>query len=209
VIVGQDGAVGFPAYSGMYPSPMVASALVTSREGTVAGDATWDLYEDAPRVVRPPFLTERQVGKRPSPSRRTETLQPSVRAALIEGELLRATSFWRSGRAAGLIAPGGGPIIVQIGRLKDEVGHSVFDRQLRLVDSYAALRAERSSEILAQVVPQITSWSSIASLSPDAHRYTLELLGIGLRFAMLTVMQFKHEFDVMQIGRASCRERVS
>ena len=66
-----------------------------------------------------------------------------------------------------------------------------FRKQLEIVLSYADLRAERANEILSQVVPQTAYWSSIAGLGPEHHRYTLELLGIGLRFAMMVIMKFK------------------
>jgi membrane-associated phospholipid phosphatase len=67
-----------------------------------------------------------------------------------------------------------------------------FIEQLEVTLNFADLRAERTSEILSQVVPQTAYWSSIAGLTPERHRYTLELLGIGLRFAMMIIMRFKY-----------------
>ena len=57
--------------------------------------------------------------------------------------------------------------------------------------SFADLRGERASEVLAQAVPQTANWSAIAGLTPDRHEYTWQLLGVGLRFAMMNVMRFK------------------
>jgi membrane-associated phospholipid phosphatase len=74
---------------------------------------------------------------------------------------------------------------------------------MKLVAAFAALRAERSSEVLTQVVPQTAHWSSIAGLSPDRHRHTWELLGVGLRFAMMVAMQLKFIFDVQRPGEKS------
>jgi membrane-associated phospholipid phosphatase len=68
---------------------------------------------------------------------------------------------------------------------------SEFVEQLEHVFSFADLRSERTGEVLSQVVPQTAYWSAIAGLTPERHRYTLELLGVGLRFAMMAVMQFK------------------
>jgi membrane-associated phospholipid phosphatase len=95
---------------------------------------------------------------------------------------------------AGLRIAGTDRVLVTLGRLPD----SVFNRQLKLVQSYAALRAERTAEILAQVVPQAAHWSSIAALSQEHHRYTWELIGFGLRFAMMMVMRLKYEFNVQR-----------
>jgi membrane-associated phospholipid phosphatase len=69
---------------------------------------------------------------------------------------------------------------------------AVFVKQLKLVDAFSDLRTERTEDILAQVVPQSAHWSAIAALTPDRNKYTYEVLGIGLRFAMMQVMRFKH-----------------
>jgi hypothetical protein len=128
------------------------------------------------------------------PKRKVEALQPNVRSVLVEMELLRAVELVSTKGGAGLKLVGSGVPLVSMGRLAP----SVFDHQLKLVQSFAALRAERTSEILTQVVPQTAHWSSIAALSPDRHRYTWELVGVGLRFAMMMVMQLKYEFNVQR-----------
>jgi hypothetical protein len=71
----------------------------------------------------------------------------------------------------------------------------LFRRQLALVQSYSDLRAERSGEILSQIVPQTAAWSAIAGLQPERHRYTFELLGVGLRFVHHITMRFKCELE--------------
>jgi hypothetical protein len=71
----------------------------------------------------------------------------------------------------------------------------VFRKQIKKVQSFADLRGERMSEVLAQVVPQSASWSAISGMTPERHRYTWELIGVGLRFAMMAVMKFKHGLE--------------
>jgi hypothetical protein len=189
-VVGLDGGVGYPAYSGLLPNPMLASALATTRESSLAGGAAWPLYESGYVSNGPPFLDARHVDW--GPKRQVQSLQSNVRGVLVEMELLRSIEMFHSTANAGLRMAGGGPALITIGRLPEPV----FDCQLQLVQSYSALRAERTSEILAQVVPQAAHWSSIAALSPERHRFTWELIGFGLRFAMMMVMQLKFQFNV-------------
>ncbi|WP_426303956.1 phosphatase PAP2 family protein [Acidovorax facilis] len=189
-ILGIDGSLGYPAYSGSVSNPMLASALITVRESSLAGNATHGLYRSDYTPVRPPFLQENDVDWRPRT--KVQGLQANVRAALIEMELLRNIQFVESEASAGVALVDGGPTIATLGRLTE----CVFQRQLQLVASFAALRAERSLEILTQVVPQSAHWSSIAGLSPERHRYTWELIGIGLRFAMMVTMQLKYALNV-------------
>jgi hypothetical protein len=67
-----------------------------------------------------------------------------------------------------------------------------FKKQLDLVATYADLREDRASEILAQLGPQYAFWSSIVHLHPTRNKWTLELLDTALRFANYAEMRFKH-----------------
>jgi len=191
-IVGIDGSLGYPAYSGSVSNPMLASALITVRESSLAGNATHRLYQPDYEPVQPPFLCHEEVNW--DPKKQVQGLQPNVRAALVEMELLRNIRFDASDVSATVSLTNGGPALATLGRLEEKV----FKRQLQLVASFAALRAERSLEILTQVVPQSAHWSSIAGLSPERHRYTWELIGIGLRFAMMVTMQLKYELNIVR-----------
>jgi hypothetical protein len=182
-IVGLDGGVGLPGYSGLLPNPMLANSLVTVRDLLLSGSASNGLKGGVESV------TQRPSG---SSENRVKRLQPNVRAALIEMELLEALDF----------GPPAGTVVdlklrsPSVSLMKMSVpDRSVFVSQLDFVHSFADLRGERINEILVQVVPQTAYWCSIAGMTPERHRYTLELLGAGLRFAMLVVMRLKHEFN--------------
>src|SRR6476620_12615144 len=69
---------------------------------------------------------------------------------------------------------------------------SVFEAQLKVVESWAERREDRASEILVQVLPQISFWSSVVNLHPNRTPKTLEFIDVALQFAMLMVMRFKH-----------------
>jgi membrane-associated phospholipid phosphatase len=63
--------------------------------------------------------------------------------------------------------------------------------QLALVEGYSALRADRASEILAQLGPGTAFWSSVVNLHPDRTRWTIEIIDIALRLANFVEMRFK------------------
>jgi hypothetical protein len=67
-----------------------------------------------------------------------------------------------------------------------------FDRQIRLVLSWAELREERATEILAQIDPQYAFWSSIIYLHPERTRRTFELINMVLQFCVFVEMRVKH-----------------
>ena len=58
--------------------------------------------------------------------------------------------------------------------------------------SWAQLRDERATEILAQIDPQYAFWSSIVYLHPERTRRTLELINMVLQFCVYVEMRFKH-----------------
>ena len=66
-----------------------------------------------------------------------------------------------------------------------------FIAQSHRVESWAALRAERAPEILAQLSPQIAFWSSIIHLNPGYTPYTHELLSVAVEYASHVVQQTK------------------
>jgi hypothetical protein len=61
-----------------------------------------------------------------------------------------------------------------------------------MVLSWAELRNERATEIMAQIDPQYAFWSSIIYMHPDRTRRTFELINILLQFCVYVEMRFKH-----------------
>jgi len=198
-IVGDAGASGFPGYAGTVSNPMLTSAVIVGRESNLAGGAAWDIYGDKKPFLAPmPWLP-------PSRPERTdlaiERLDAVARGVEAEMELLEGLVFQshrtKKGRSAALLLRSSSPTtLVSIHGIEDARSTLVFEGQTRLVQAYAALRMERQAEVLAQVVPQTAQWSAITSLSPDTHRYSIELLGIALRFAMMNIMRMKRAFDI-------------
>jgi PAP2 superfamily len=83
----------------------------------------------------------------------------------------------------------GGNLIAEIGR-PDQT--KTFVAQMPMVLSWAELRYERATEILAQIDPQYAFWSSIVYLHPDRTKRTFELINILLQFCVYVEMRFKH-----------------
>ena len=69
---------------------------------------------------------------------------------------------------------------------------TTFEQQIPLVLSWAELRNERATEILAQIDPQYAFWSSIVYMHPDRTRRTFELINLVLQFCVFVEMRFKH-----------------
>ena len=69
---------------------------------------------------------------------------------------------------------------------------TTFEQQIPLVLSWAELRNERATEILAQIDPQYAFWSSIVYLHPDRTKRTFELINMVLQFCVYVEMRFKH-----------------
>jgi hypothetical protein len=61
-----------------------------------------------------------------------------------------------------------------------------------MVLSWAELRDERATEIMAQIDPPYAFWSSIIYMHPDRTKRTFELINILLQFCVYVEMRFKH-----------------
>lgn len=171
----------------MLPNPMLTQSLLLTRDLLLSGAAALELNapNGTPWSAGAAFPSSRDDA---SARQAIKRLQPNVRAILAEMDVLDGVMFeLTAGKSAKLSTRAGAHVIAEI----NAPAAAEFLEQLKLVHSYADLRGERASEVLAQAVPQTANWSAIAGLMPDRHRFTWELLGIGLRFAMMTVMRFK------------------
>ena len=120
-----------------------------------------------------------------------ERWEPWVRAYMAVGEMLQGISFQKttsSGVDSGFQVLSSGLLIAEIGRPQT----STFQQQIPMVLSWAELRDERATEIMAQIDPQYAFWSSIVYLHPDRTRRTFELINMVLQFCVYVEMRFKH-----------------
>jgi hypothetical protein len=69
---------------------------------------------------------------------------------------------------------------------------TTFEQQIPLVLSWAELRDERATEIMAEIDPQYAFWSSIVYLHPERTKRTIELINMVLQFCVYVEMRFKH-----------------
>jgi len=69
---------------------------------------------------------------------------------------------------------------------------AVFDSQVPLVKSWAALREERAAEIVAQIDNQFAFLASVLYLHPARTPRTFELLAIAIQMTVHVEMRLKH-----------------
>ena len=112
--------------------------------------------------------------------------EPWVRAYVAIGEMLQGISFKAIGTTFQVLSSGS--LIAEIGRPKE----ATFNKQMPSVLSWAELRNDRATEIMAQIDPQYAFWSSIVYMHPDRARRTFELVNMVLQFCVYVEMRFKH-----------------
>ncbi|HRD96614.1 MAG TPA: phosphatase PAP2 family protein [Rubrivivax sp.] len=197
--MGIDGVMGMPGYSGYVPNSMLAGSLVLSRDLLLAGNA----QASQVKVNWPQHWMQGSKCEFPAPgaTEALKRLQPNLRMLLVEQSLFDGIKFDYPTTGAdqpASLSSGSDPLLA-IHRPTVEV----IQHQCAKVLSYADLRGERVNEVLAQVVPQVANWSATLGLHPERHKYTLELLGVGLSFATKIVMRFKHALGVPRPGEVS------
>ena len=167
---------------------MLTQSLLLTRDLLLSGSAALEM--DKPLGV-PTWAGGHDGLPHPGRPGAIQRLQPNIRAVLAEMDLLAGLKFASGTEPRFAQLSAGETPLLQIAA----PSRAHFEEQLKLVHSFADLRGERTSEVLAQAVPQTASWSAVAGLQPERHRYTWELLGIGLRFAMMMVMRFKQALE--------------
>jgi hypothetical protein len=73
-----------------------------------------------------------------------------------------------------------------------------LELELQDVVDAAALRPERTAEILAQVNPPFAFFAAVLNLQAGRHRWTFEVLATANTFASVVVQQFKHAFRILR-----------
>jgi len=153
-----------------YANPIMVDALILEREGIITTDLT--LHAPAlPTIIDAPEQLERW--------------EPWVRAYIAIGDLLQGIVF--EDTASGFAVSHGSDLIAHV----DRPHSATFAAQIPLVLSWAELRSERATEIMAQIDPQYAFWSSIVYLHPDRTKRTFELLNIVLQFCVYVEMRLK------------------
>lgn len=178
---------GGPVETLDYDSPLSTTGRVTSHDGIVG---SWQQP-----TVRPNHLPTEDPDN-------LERWSPEVRASVIDFELhsrlgFRAISstnvaeLWHAelGAATSPALPG---VTYQPLVTMERPSEDKLLEQLTFVASYADLRQDRMSEILAQLPGPMAFMSSIAFLHPDRTRWTIELIDAALRLAVFAEMRFKH-----------------
>lgn len=167
---GMPGGVGFTLADG-FANPITMGSLVTHRDATAEPITTSHVR---PEPTRDPTALERW--------------EPWVRATIAQQQLLSDVVVTRSGDRAIVASHTAGP-------LADLQAPDVptFKRQLALVLSWAELREERASEILAQIDNQLAFLSAVVYMHPTRTPRTLELLAVAIQFAVNVEMRVKHE----------------
>jgi hypothetical protein len=154
-----------------FANPIMVDALILGREGTMVVPDTNYYAPDLPGIDAPGEM---------------DRWEPWVRAYTALGEMLQGISFQKSGNA--FQVQSSGSLLAEIGRPQKQT----FQAQTALVLSWAELRHERATEIMAQIDPTYAFWSSIVYMHPDRTRRTFELVNIVLQFCVYVEMRFKH-----------------
>ncbi|MDM0233316.1 phosphatase PAP2 family protein [Variovorax arabinosiphilus] len=154
----------------------MVDALIQAREATV-------LLEDATSYA-PPLPAIGAVHP-------IERWEPWVRAYVAVGELLRGIDFGFTGTAASVQFTGASGVQATIATI-ERPRTATFEKQLALVASWADLRSERATEIMAQIDPQYAFWSSIVYMHPARTRRTFELINVLLQLCVYIEMRLKH-----------------
>jgi hypothetical protein len=154
-------------------SPLTSDALIKHRDGIVG---PWQ-GANLP-VEMPPIDTKEQLWK----------WESWCRGAALDFELGADFKFAASGTDTATLSDAGGKEIVTLTRPSLDT----FKAQLDLVESYADLREDRGSEILAQIGLNSDFWGMMAYLQPARCPKTFEVLLAALRMAISVEMRFKH-----------------
>jgi hypothetical protein len=161
-----------------FANPIMVDALILGREGTIVvperpTSPYYTYYAPAlPTTIDDPMQMERW--------------EPWVRAYTAIGEMMQGVIFQKSGNAFQVLSSGS--LIAEVGR----PSKATFEAQLPMVLSWAELRSERATEIMAQIDPTYAFWSSIVYMHPDRTRRTFELVNLVLQFCVYVEMRFKH-----------------
>ncbi len=175
---GHGGGHGGSTLMDDYADPVTVAALNISREGIVDPASDQPYAHLAPR--------SRPVGD-VQPLRRWD---PWVRCTLLQGELLTHWSVTEQPGQNSLSLCWRDEAVLTLVRPADQV----FIAQVSQVMSYAALRQDRTAEILAQIDGQFPFWQALFPLRLQQLPRTQEIIVAVTQLAVFIEMRFKHAF---------------
>jgi membrane-associated phospholipid phosphatase len=155
-----------------FANSIMVDALILGREGTTVPEIS----------CYAPVLPGIEVATQ------MDRWEPWVRAYAAVGEMLQGIILQKAASGNAFQVLSSTSLIAEIGRPQQ----ATFEKQIPLVLSWAELRNERATEIMAQIDPQYAFWSSIIYMHPDRTKRTFELINILLQFCVYVEMRFKH-----------------
>lgn len=170
-------------YSGFPGNSMQAAGLFETRTAALLNIPVVSLAQGTPAWGHPPSPNSLPVMDNPASTHR---LGQKPRAAVAVFELISTVSVTSAAGAVELTA--GAASLVRMSR----PSRAYFENQLGLVESRAAQRDRRYTEILTQVAPPLAYYASIVNLQADRHPHTLLLLNTALDFTYAVAARFKH-----------------
>lgn len=179
-------AFGGQAAFGLPESPVMAEALLRSRDGVVGN--TLHIRDKVPPLVE-------------NNAANLSLLSADVRSSLWLSELGSRVAITAPRHKDGVRATLWKTALIEDDALRVDVrelvsmtrpDESQFRDQMKWIAGYADIRTDRAAEILSQVSSPAPFYSTIAFMDPARTPYTLELLQAGLRFANYVEMQMKY-----------------
>ncbi|WP_299933859.1 phosphatase PAP2 family protein [uncultured Pelagimonas sp.] len=179
-------AFGGQAAFGMPENPVLAEALLRSRDGVVGNPL--HIHDKVPA------LHENDVAN-------LTLLSPDVRSSLWLSELGSRVAITAPKHKDGVKAS-----LWKLAMMEEDIprvetrevismtrpSEQTFREQMKWVAGYADIRTDRAAEILSQVASPVPFYATISFLDPARTPFTLELLQAGLRFANFVEMQMKY-----------------
>jgi membrane-associated phospholipid phosphatase len=164
-----------------WATPLVATALWTSRDGTMEGGNHESFLKGkgAPPTLNAPEALTRW--------------DPWVRGNLAVTELTRYIDYVPTAPHTFTVSfrTAAGPSALVVMTRPDL---PFFVAQLPLVQSWAELRDERALEILAQIDNQFAFIAAVTGLNVARKKWTMEWLTVTIQFTIAVELMFKHAF---------------
>ena len=169
---GFGGSGGSGSLADGFANPLVATALLMSRDGTMRPDDPLPLAPEHPALDAPQQLTQ---------------WDPWVRATLVQCALNEGLTYRLQTPHTCEVVHEGKPLFSLT-----RPSPAFFQRQIPLVMSWAELREDRMAEILTQIDNQTAFIAAVTGLNLQRHPWTFEWLQAALSLVIPVEVRFKH-----------------